>query len=263
MFISLFTDRSDLIAIAALFAIFAIIGVGLSILAWHFLFHNVDQPTSDLIETVEKSIFAFVVFLLAITLADVRTNFAKTNDNVIMEAAEISHFYHDLELESGESSKRIRHFLLDYARNAVAYDWKSLGAARPHLSSQATASIDTLRYIVRDEGMKDGFSEDQKRHWRAVTKLDDLRQARLQNATASAPHIFWIVTGILIVIGSMMTGRKKPTLSRLFILSCYFGALGMIVSLITIFDEPFSGETSVSPAPIVETLKRLESGMNR
>lgn len=59
------------------------------------------------------------------------------------------------------------------------------------------------------------------------------------------------------LLGSVMVGRTKLDGRRAAVLGAYFGALGMVVELIMILDQPFRGETSISSEPFRRVIVQM------
>lgn len=255
---SLLARATDLQIAIAMFAIFSVVGVLLSAVSYQLVGKHLDDEHRDLAENIEKSIFAFSIFVLALTLTDVRSNFSKASDNVIAEAFTIRQLANDIDLDTGEQRARERDTLLGYARMVVDDEWKTLAEAQPRLSPIATAYLADLRQLLREAIERYGRSPEVERVRKTIDDLENQRQLRLQAATASSPVAFWVFTFILMVVGAIMTGRAPLEWRRAVVLFQYFGALGLIVALILILDRPFRGETSVSPQPIRSVIMQIE-----
>ncbi len=254
---TLLAHSSDANIVLAMFTCFALAGMAVSAVSFRLFGRRLAVDYTDLVDSVEKSIFAFIVFLLALTLADVRSNFGKAGDSVIAEAFAIRQFSADLELEPGPRATLEQAVLIAYAQAVIDDEWLTLGAPVPALSPVAGARLDELRALIRADAAAIGRTLQIDRVWLAVGQLENNRQLRLQQATASAPAAFWVVSLLLIAIGAVMTGRAPLDWRRAVVLSGYFGALGVIVALILILDRPFRGDTRVSAEPIRAVITRL------
>lgn len=247
---SLLARSPDAAIAVTLFTGFALAGIGVSAASYRFFGRHLAGDHTELVDSVEKSIFAFIIFVLALTLAEVRSNFSKSDDNVVVEAFAIRHVVMDLELEPSSGAAKERAALIAYAQAVVDDDWRTLADADPRLAPEATARLDELRALIRADAAANGRTTHIDRVWSAINNLENYRQLRLQEATASAPTVFWRVTLLLMLTGAVMTGRARLDWRRAVILSGYFGALGLIIALILMLDRPFRGDTSVSAAPI-------------
>ena len=256
---SLLARATDFQIAVSLFVIFAVAGILLSALSYHLLGKRLEDEHRDLAENIEKSIFAFSIFVLALTLTDVRSNFSKASDNVIAEAFTIRELASDIDLDSDQERAQERATLIAYAKAVVNEEWKALAAAEPTLSPVASAYLADLRGHLQGAIARYGRTAGVERARKAIGDLENQRQLRLQEATASSPIAFWIFTLTLMLVGAVMTGRGALEWRRTLVLFQYFGALGLIVALILILDRPFRGETSVSSKPIQMVIEQLES----
>ncbi len=246
------------VAIMAEFLLFcAIFGVLIAFLSNRFFFGNQNLDSDALLEMVEKSIFAFLVFLLAITLGDVRSNFSKAEDSVVSEALEVRQYLHLLDLQKGSFTDEQKRHLSNYLKAVVNDEWRSLAQATPSLSAAAEQSVLGLRRSVRNNVQESGLSSYTEKILNSLTKLENSRLLRYQLATASSPRIFWLYIAILMLLGCVAAGRTKLDTRRAGVLAAYFGALGMVVGLIMILDQPFRGETSISNVPFRMVIEQM------
>jgi len=211
-------STSDVTIMVEFLAFFAVAGISISAFSNRFLFGNKDMDSDALFETVEKSIFAFLAFLLAITLGDVRTNFSKAQDSVINESLELRQYIFLLDLQPSVFTQHQKKQLERYVKAVVADEWSSLAQANPLLSGEAEKAIVDLRNSVQKSVQESGMSPYSDNILKSLAKLDGRRAA---------------------------------------VLGAYFGALGMVVGLIMILDQPFRGETSISSEPFRRVIEQM------
>ena len=250
-------SNSDVTIMAEFLAFFAVTGVLFSAFSNRFFFGNQDMDSDGLFETAEKSIFAFLVFLLAITLGDVRANFSKAQDSVINESLELRQYIYLLDLQTNTFTDQQKRQLNNYIKAVVSDEWRSLAQADPVLSADAEQAVLSLRNSVKKNVQESGMTPYTDKILTSLVKLENSRLLRYQLATASSPRIFWVYIAVLLLLGSAMAGRTKLDARRAGVLGAYFGALGMVVGLIMILDQPFRGETSISSAPFRMVLEQI------
>jgi hypothetical protein len=250
-------SNSDVTIMAEFLAFFAVAGISISAFSNRFLFGNKDMDSDALYETVEKSIFAFLVFLLAITLGDVRANFSKAQDSVINESLELRQYIFLLDLQPSVFTQHQKKQLERYVKAVVADEWSSLAQANPLLSDEAEKAVVDLRNSVQKNVQESGMSSYSDKILTSLGKLENSRLLRYQLATASSPRVFWLYIAVLMLLGSVMVGRTKLDGRRAAVLGAYFGALGMVVGLIMILDQPFRGETSISSEPFRRVIEQM------
>jgi hypothetical protein len=205
-----------------------------------------------LAELVHGSMLAFTVFVLALVLSDVRSNIGKADDNVLREASMIARLDLELEILGGADAMRERKRLRDYVRAVTLSEWAALGEAEAGLSQEATRIITSLLVGVRAVAAAQPDAAATLRS--LLDKLHDLRQGRLESATKTVPQVFWWMI-IAFLLGAMaLNGRHPLDRGSVSLITLHMAAVGLVLALILVMDEPFRGETAVSAAPIARAL---------
>lgn len=238
----------DLLIVGLFFALFASLGLLIPKLGQGIYGRMANEPETRLVDRTQRGLRAFLVFLLALTLNDVREKFVRMDGEASREAGEIKQLHRLLEIEGSAQAPRERELLRDYAGVIAEDEWRTLGAKPPRLSARAEEKLAELRILAKKTAMKT-TSSDGNVLWSGLNELEDLRQARLQKAQSSTAPLFWIVIGLMMILECLMTTESKMSLRRKVTLGGYYGCLGMIVALILIFERPFSGATRVSAEP--------------
>ena len=238
----------DLVIVVLFFTLFAALGVLIPRLGQRLTGRIANEPETRLVDRTQRGLRAFLVFLLALTLNDVREKFVRMDGEASREAGEIKQLHRLLEIDASAQARRERELLRDYAGAIAEDEWKTLGAKPPVLSPRADEILAELRGLAKRTAMSSPSGEGNVL-WAGLNELEDLRQARLQKAQSSTASLFWIVIGLMMLLECLMTTESKMTLRRKVILGGYYGCLGMIVALILIFERPFSGATRLSAEP--------------
>ena len=238
----------DLVIVALFFALFAGLGLILPKLGQRICGRMANEPETRLVDRTQRGLRAFLVFLLALTLNDVREKFVRLDSEAAREAGEIKQLHRILEIDPSPQSKRERELLRDYAGAIADDEWRTLEAYPPSLSPRAEQILGELRTLAKSRAMS-GKNGEGNELWIGLNQLEDLRQGRLQKAQSSTAPLFWIVIGLMMVLECLMTTESKMTPRRKLTLGGYYGCLGMIIGLILIFERPFSGATRLSPEP--------------
>ena len=238
----------DLVIVGLFFALFAALGLLLPRLGHRWCGRIANEPETRLVDRTQRGLRAFLVFLLALTLNDVREKFVRMDMEAAREAGEIKQLHRILEISFAPQAKRERELLRDYAGAIAEDEWKTLGAQPSKLSVRAEEILAELRTLAKTRALS-GNNSDGNELWAGLNELEDLRQGRLQKARSSTASLFWIVIGLMMVLECLMTTESKMTLRRKVTLGGYYGCLGMILGLILIFERPFSGTTRLSAEP--------------
>ena len=248
----------DLALVGLFFGLFAALGLVLPKVGQRLCGRMANEPETRLVDRTQRGLRAFLVFLLALTLNDVREKFVRMDGEAAREAGEIKQLHRQLEIDPSPKSKRERELLRDYAGAIAGDEWRSLGARPPALSKRADEILAELRRLAKTRAMTESGPEGNDL-WARLNELEDLRQGRLQKAQTSTAPLFWIVIGLMMVLECLMTTESKMTLRRKLTLGGYYGCLGMIISLILIFERPFSGATRLSAKPFRQVSQLIDN----
>jgi hypothetical protein len=153
----------------------------------------------------------------------------------------------------------IRASLRDYADSIVRDEWSELRKGR---SSQRTAAL--FRPISRGilaivpTGERQGLI-----YAEMLKKVDEIAADRKARVVAAArlklPSFFWLIITFLLVTLLVLATFTEATLGRATALGGLGFGLGLLVALVFVFDEPFKGETAVSPEPIIDAVAEMQA----
>lgn len=252
-------DLQDLVILAIAAAAFGAAGALISYVAHHAWFRfwpvrsSADNRLSD---TVQTSLLAFSAFILALSVTSVFANLAKAEETAMQEALDMTRL--DRELGAlGSVAASARRTLADYTRHVSTDEWQTLSKAEPKLSSLAQHDMDALwkevRTIQKNEGVVPAQIRDALNSY--LMRLEQFRADRLAAATNSIPSIFWFVIILFVVAASFMNGRNTLHRFGVHVIVVHMSAIGVLVALIVIVDNPFRGATSVSPSIIADAVR--------
>jgi hypothetical protein len=210
------------------------------------------ETHSKLADLVHGSLLAFTVFTLALVLADVRSNLGKTLDQTLREASIITRLDAELQVAGGPEAMKARADLLKYVDAVAAFDWPGLAQPIPQLSFQADAALKALRASARAAARANPESASGINGF--VPQIEDFRLGRLESATKSVTNVFWWIILAFLVGAMAMNGRHRLDRTSASLIFLHMAAIGLVLALILVMDQPFRGETSVSSAPIARAL---------
>ncbi|MEM5317561.1 hypothetical protein [Paraburkholderia sp. JHI869] len=199
-------------------------------------------------DVVHGSLLALIVFVLAHVLSDVRSNVDKAEDQTLREASFVSRLDRQLRTIGGANSDAAREALRRYVSSVTGDDWRALAAARPELSPRTGAALNQL--IEATERVAAQVPVRAELLETSLREIEDMRQLRLESATHTVPRIFWWVIWAVIAGAMAMNGRFALTPVTMAIIALHMAVIGMVVALIVILDEPYRGQSAVSPAPL-------------
>ncbi|AJC20741.1 DUF4239 domain-containing protein [Pandoraea pulmonicola] len=233
----------------------ALLAIGVAWLARVFLFDRLAHPSEvrgTVADVVHGSLLAFIVFVLAHVLGDVRANLGHADDQALREASVVRRLDRELKAVGDADAQAARAMLRDYVRSAVTDEWQTLSTADPDLSPRTEEALTafvgvTRRVIARHEDSASSIRT-------LLDRLEEARQGRFENSTKTVPGVFWWVISLFMLAAMAMNGRYPATWKSNFIVAMHMGAIGMVIALIVNLDEPFRGVSGISPAPLAKSV---------
>ncbi|HEY4805833.1 MAG TPA: hypothetical protein VIH96_24730 [Paraburkholderia sp.] len=255
----------DLVAQLSDFAIVAISAISTAVIALamagtvRFLLKRVGREDlrGTVADVVHGSLLALIVFVLAHVLSDVRSNVDKAADQTLREASFVARLDRQLRSVGGVDSGVARDALRRYVTSVAGDDWRALAAARPELSPRAGAALNQL--IEATERVAGQVPARAEQLEASLREIEDMRQLRLETATHTEPRVFWWVISAVIAGAMLMNGRFALTPVSMTMIALHMAVIGMVVALIVILDEPYRGQSAVSPAPLEKAVGLRES----
>jgi hypothetical protein len=231
----------------------AVIAVGVACASSRVLGKPGDgNPRSTVADVVHGSLLAFIVFVLAHVLTDVRANEGRAADDALREASFVTRLDRQLRSIGGADADAARDALRRYVTTVAEDDWPALAAAEPALSPRASEALDHLVTVTHRAGARTpAYAEDLQT---SLRDIEDSRQKRLENATRTVPRVFWWVIWIFLLGAMAMNGRFPINRATVSAIALHMAAIGMVVALIVILDEPYRGQSAISPAPLLKAV---------
>lgn len=249
-------DLSDPVILASGAAITGLIALALALIARQVVLASggsASEANSKLAELVHGSLLAFTVFTLALVLADVRGNLGKTLDQTLREASVLSRLDAELQLATGPAAEQARTDLAAYVGAVTQYDWPALGGTHPSLSPEGDAALGNLRASGRAAAKANPDSTSIINGF--LAQAEDYRFSRLESATKSVTNVFWWIIFAFLVGAMVMNGRHPINAKSGALIFLHMAGIGLVLALILVMDQPFRGETSVTPDAISHALK--------
>jgi hypothetical protein len=210
------------------------------------------EEHNKLAEVVHGSLLAFTVFVLALVLSDVRSNLGRADDMVSREGSYVTRLNRDLASIGDAAADKARAQLKAYVETVASEEWRTLSRKNPDLAPAADRAIAALVADVR--AVAAAHPEVAGNLRMLLDKLEEHRQIRLEVATKSVPNVFWWIITVFVLGAMAMNGRHKLNATTLSLISMHMAAIGLVLALIVIMDEPFRGETSISPAHLLKAV---------
>jgi Protein of unknown function (DUF4239) len=204
-------------------------------------------------------VISFTGVVLAFSLVQANGNLRNLETQVATEAHNIDQLDRLILRYGDPATIALRGALRDYANSIVRDEWPELGKGRP---SEQTAAL--FRPISRNViAIEPSPGRQSLIYAEMLKKVDEIaadRKARVVSATKlELPSIFWETIVGLVIILLLLATLSESTFGRAVALGCQGFGLALLVALVFIFDEPFKGQTSVSPEPIVTVVTGMQA----
>lgn len=256
------------VGIALLFGMVgACLLAGMPFLREKLLRIQVSADHSQAAQNALAVVIGFTGAVLAFSLVQAHTNLRNLEAQVGTEGHNLAQLdrllvrYGDPELflSTSYATDAIRVSLREYANSIVRDEWPELSKGRP---SERTR--DLFRPISRGIlAIEPPPGRQSLIYAEMLKKADEIaadRKARVVAATKlELPAIFWETIIALLVTLLLLAAFSEATVGRAIALGALGFALALLVALVFIYDEPFKGQSSVSPEPIVTVISEMQT----
>jgi len=197
-----------------------------------------------------KAVMATTSFVLAFSLVQANANLQAVEAKVAREGAALLTTDRALQRMGRADAASLRVDLDDFARKQATLEWPLLA------EGQRSAEVDDA-FTKLSRGAR-AIDPDDKRQeaifaqlLKSVDDLSDARESILAEETLELPLLFWITTLSLLAIALALAGMTKASQPRIVSLAATSGAVALLLAFVAVVDQPFSGQTSVSPQGIL------------
>jgi Protein of unknown function (DUF4239) len=220
------------------------------------LFGHVSEATSETARTTMTMITGFTGVVLAFSLVQAQGNLRSVERVVAAEAMQLDQADRLLTSYGDANVAAIREAVRAYAQSIVTDEWPKLSE---HDSSQRTGDLfrSLSRQILAIQPTPGRGTVIYSDLVRIADQLAESRQERLEATDLGLPPIFWEAIGILMVLLVTYAAFVEPR--RAISLGGVGAGLALLISLVFIFDQPFLGQVSATPAPVVKALQVISA----
>jgi hypothetical protein len=153
----------------------------------------------------------------------------------------------------------VRDDVITYAKAAAA-EWPSLGNGDP--SAEAVAAFRALRDVVLALPRQSTDSADASLSDKAVDQMlaaQAYRSDRLSDASTDIQGVLWLalIVGTILYIAYIALTDTGPLRSRMVMMFLAISVVALILMLISMLDNPFSGDVQADPAPFTHLVRDL------
>ena len=216
-----------------------------------------DSPKSPAALEAYKIIVTYTAILLSFTLLQAQNTLRLTEGAVSREAGAMNQLDRVLLRYRSPGTDRIRPMLHDYMGSVLHDDWPAMRMGSG--AEQTAAKLATLNRAVQtldgDGPVKPQLYAEMLKH---LDSLNDARQERVDGSSAGVPPVLWLATSALFAVLLVLSSLIRVP-GRLVGIGGHAIALAVLWALAFIVDEPYRGETAVSPAPIERVLATAQT----
>jgi hypothetical protein len=225
---------------------------GLSIL------RNYNEVTDPLLAVV-GTLFAI---LLGFMVANAMTRFEEARNNFQQEAGAVGDIFRLAGAADHCDIAKLRQECLRYAEIVANQEWKMM---EKHTMSDEAWNVygDMWQQILKCDPQTQGQSNIHQSLLAAITQLGECRRARSAQLSYALPSSLWVI----VCVGATATifftyffGAEKIPI-QLTMTSVVAIVLSLNIFLLISFDDPFSGDVRISPAPFDVDVKIFRSVM--
>ncbi len=218
----------------------------------------VNQVNCEIARTTMVTVTSFTGAVLAFSLVQAQTNLRSVEKTVATEATQLNQMDRLLIRWGDPKVATIRVELHEYTASIVVDEWPQLSA---HSSSARTAELfATLsRAVFALQPAPGRESVIYADLLKLADELAESREERLNATDLGLPPVYWEVISALTILLIGFAAFAEPRRGRMLALGGLGAGLGLLISLVFLFDQPFLGNVSVAPDAISKTLQIMQA----
>lgn len=223
-----------------------------------FLPRNSPPPLNSEYMDAFIALASSAAVLLTFSLVQAESVLRHAEDQVAKEAATLNDLDRTLTRYGDPKITAMRPLLTNYGRLIIEDEWPHLGHGQrsPDADAAYVQISKELRQVEPETHRQQiMFAEALKQ----IDELSDLHDERIDAAEVTLPGIYWFTTLVMLALMVVIAARNEPNRDRTWITTTVAVAIGLLASLVIIFDAPFQGSGAVSAQPFREALERMQT----
>ena len=207
---------------------------------------DVSRSVNDGASDAMKGVAGFMVFVVAFSLVQVQGHFRATEEHALKEANYVHSLDRSLFHFGTPESLAARADLQAFVKSVIEDEWPLLA------KNQRSAKTDGLfKKFEADVRLLEAESPRQRateaEMLRSLDGMEDMRELRIAAVEFGLPPLYWwVVTGlfgIVLVLAFFSAATTDKTLANCGTIC----AIGMMLTLVLLYEDPFAGDPTVSP----------------
>ena len=214
---------------------------------------------TDVVDTATQNSLSAAYVILGFTLVLVMGSADTYETNVMNEGTNIESLDRTLLLDGSPQALNMRKDLIRYSTSIVNDEWPKLRAG----GNPETEKL-MQKFSKNLMGFKPETAQQMALYTEIVRKTDQVilsREIRLLNASGGLPTLFWTISYLYLfgvaIICALRLSHATPM--RFVAISIQVTMLSLIFSAVMIIDHPYTGETRVSAAPILQAIQSMKN----
>jgi hypothetical protein len=213
---------------------------------------------TDFVIRIQSPVFTMTSIVLAFTLVQADKNFREVETLVGTEAAQINQLDRLLTRYGDPQTVAVRPLLLAYARSIVNEEWPAM--LRDHGNAATGLAFAPISRRVLAISPAEGrqsliFAE----MLRSLDAVAESRAARLNTLAIGLPAIYWEVMLFAVAVLMFVSSTIEQTPFRTAVLAAQMAVLGAFVGFVFLMDQPFKGDTAVTPKALSQVISLIEA----
>ena len=206
-----------------------------------------DEKTKAITGHLFRAVGVLLGLMLSMNFANVRSEYAKIQDSVELEAKEVGELISDFKRYKTTAATRLQENLLEYINVVITGEW-------PRLAEGTLSHKAQLLFLKVEDGILALQAESQYQQdlrTRLLKDIDEISDHRSARIYAGNVPLDWLVVVVLIgyLISSFLLCVYPPRVSSLVFISCYSCFIGIVLFSIVDLNHPYNGITQVSVKP--------------
>jgi hypothetical protein len=214
---------------------------------------DVSRSVNDGASDALKGVAGFMVFVVAFSLVQVQSQFRTTEAIALKEASFVHSLDRSLFHFGTPASLAARADLQAFVTSVIEDEWPLLA------TNQRSAKTDALfKKFEADVRLLEAETNRQRateaEMLRSLDGMEDMRELRIAAVELGLPPLYWwVVTGlfgIVLVLAFFTSATIDKTLANCGMIC----AIGMMLTLVLVYEDPFAGDLTVAPSALRRVL---------
>jgi hypothetical protein len=216
------------------------------------------DANTDFVIRTQATLFTMTSLVLTFTLVQTDINFRQADAMVSSEAARIDQLDRLLTRYGDARAAAARPLLRYYAQSVAKDEWPAM-LTEGRQDSVARAFAALSRYILAINPVTERQNLVLAEMFKTLDTISDVRAQRLNIVATKLPSLYWWVVLLAVMMLLFVSSSIQQTPFRRTILMAQAAVVGGFLGFVFIMDQPFRGETALTPEPILKAIERMDT----